>query len=241
MVISVTTIAGVEQKVDRKAVALVSSSLLDSTSSLLSSSLSSWARDEPPSPKERTSPIATTHPEPRPSDAASYNTTLDDPSSRWWTFTLPRTGRNQQTSEGSTTKPERKGIKDISISSWLPTSSSPTRENTAFTRKEKEKDPELGQPNGIERGWDLTTAIPTPPAAQYTLAHNVTPGWDDPWSPRTAVQGPARNNMDRESSYGLNAVDESDGSDKSGSKWRRRKKRFRVFILSNIYVPLPLR
>ncbi|KAG6842565.1 hypothetical protein C0991_000091 [Blastosporella zonata] len=202
-----------------------------------------WARDEPPSPKDPTSPVDITQPpEPHPSDAASYITS-PDPSSRWWTFTLPRTGRQQwypEISSPTTAKPDRKGIKDISISSWLQPSSS-TRDINGYTRKDKEKDPELGQHNGIERGWDLPTAAPTPSPAQYTLAHTSTPGWDDPWSPRTAVQGPVRNNLDRESSYDLEPVEESADSDKSGNKWRRRKKRFRVFILSNIYVPLLFR
>ncbi|KAG6845748.1 hypothetical protein H0H87_003802 [Tephrocybe sp. NHM501043] len=201
-----------------------------------------WARDEPPSPKDRASPVDTTQPqELRPSDAASYTTHSEDPSSRWWTFTLPRTGRWQQpsleTSSPATVKPERKGIKDISISSWLPTSS--VRDMTSFSRKDKEKDPEGGRVNDNEHIWDLSSAVPTSPAAQYTLAHTMTPGWDDPWSPRTAVQGPVRNNeLDRESSYGMNAVDESEDSDKNGSKWRQRKKRLRIFMLSNIYVPL---
>ncbi|KAG6885453.1 hypothetical protein C0993_001533 [Termitomyces sp. T159_Od127] len=138
-----------------------------------------WARDEPPSPKDCASVTDTTHgPDPRPSDAASYLTNPEDPPSRWWSFTLPRTARYQPQSNApspTTAKPERKSIKDISIS-WLPTPS-PARETVPSTRKGKEKDAESGQPN--DRGHDWALTLP-PPLASDTLSHNMTPGWDDP-------------------------------------------------------------
>ncbi|KAF8078505.1 hypothetical protein FPV67DRAFT_58610 [Lyophyllum atratum] len=205
-----------------------------------------WARDEPPSPKDQTTPLIETNhaTESRPSDVASYSTSAPDSTSRWWSFTLPRTSRQQPSSELSsptTPKPERKGLKDLSISSWLPTSSS-IREGTTFSRKEKEKDPETARPNGtINRDWDLSVPLPTPHAAPYTLAHNTTPGWDSPWSPRTAAQGPAYSH-NRNSSYGLNQLEsESNESHKTTSMWRRRKQRLRSFILYNAHVPLLFR
>ncbi|KAG6832444.1 hypothetical protein H0H92_001490 [Tricholoma furcatifolium] len=195
-----------------------------------------WARGEPPSPTDNVSLIDTTEPsEPRPFDAASYLTSSDHPRSRWWTFTLPRTSRHPQRSESNTSKQERRGIQDVS--SWLPTSTS--REIATPFQKGKEKDPELGQHHHNERNWDL--ALPTPPPAQYTVAQTTTPGWDDPWSPRTAVQGPVRDNLHRENSDGLSDAGDSERSDKSSGKWNRRKKRFRIFILSNVYVPLLFR
>ncbi|KAG6860116.1 hypothetical protein C0995_015554 [Termitomyces sp. Mi166 len=200
-----------------------------------------WARDEPPSPKDRASITDATHgPDLRPSDAASYSTSPEDSPSRWWTFTLPRTARQQpyfNNSSPTTAKPEKKGIKDISIP-WLPAPSN-ARETATFPRKGKKKDAELGQPNHPEHDWTLP--LPTPPSAPYTLSHNMTPGWDDPWSPRTAVQGPTRNHLYRENSYGLDALDESDESKNGANKWCRRQKRCRVFILSNTYVPLLFR
>ncbi|KNZ73407.1 hypothetical protein J132_05830 [Termitomyces sp. J132] len=195
-----------------------------------------WARDEPPSPKDRASITDAPHgTDPRLSDAASYLTNSEDPPSRWWTFTLLRTPRQlpHSSSTGPTTvKPEKKSIRDI----WLP--AAPTARETAIPAgRDKNKDAELGQPHNHD--WALQ--LPSPPTAPYTLSHNITPGWDDPWSPRTAAQGPVRNHLSRENSYGLGVSDESNGSEKSTSKWHRRRKRFRVFILSNTYVPLLFR
>lgn len=195
-----------------------------------------WARDEPPSPNDRASVTDSTHgQDPRPFDAASYLTSPEDPPSRWWSFTLPRTARQQPQSDNSspaTARPDKKSIRDISIS-WLPTSS-PARDVVTSTRKGKEKDAELGQPSNREHDWALT--LPAPPLAPDTLSHNITPGWDDPWSPRPAAQGPAHNTLYGENFYGLGALDDADGSEKS--RWYRRRKRFRAFILSNTYVPL---
>ncbi|KAF5377453.1 hypothetical protein D9615_005304 [Tricholomella constricta] len=203
-----------------------------------------WARDEPPSPKDHTTSLieANHATESRPSDVASYTTSNLD-TSRWWSFTLPRTNRHQPLAEPPP-KPERKGLKDLSISAWLPTSSS-IREGHSFLRKEKEKerDPENAHPNGAAgREWGMSIALPTPPAAPYTLAHNVTPGWDSPWSPRMAAQGPVHNH-DRNSSYGLNQVDDDESirSLNTTSIWCRRKQRLRAFILTNTYVPLLFR
>ncbi|KAG5648086.1 hypothetical protein DXG03_007121 [Asterophora parasitica] len=199
-----------------------------------------WARDEPPSPKEnhRTPLIEPNHAtDSRPSDVASYTTTNAD-SSPWWSFTLPRPHRHQQLHEPpspTTPKPERKGLKDLSsLSAWLPTSSS-IREGHTFSRKDKEKEPE-----DPRHGWNDPITLPAPPAAPYTLAHTTTPGWDSPWSPRTAAQGPVHNH-DRISSYGLNQIDESDASQHTTSIWRSRKQRLRAFILINPYVPLLFR
>ncbi|KAG6820369.1 hypothetical protein H0H93_001340 [Arthromyces matolae] len=201
-----------------------------------------WARDEPPSPTERTSIHDVTQwPEPRPIDAASYTSRPDDRPSRWWTFTLPRTTRQPptfQNNDSTSARAEKKGLKDISISSWLPSSSS-QRETPTVTRKGKERDVESNELTDGRRDWDL--AFPTPPVAQNTIANSMTPGWDDPWSPRTAIQGPARNHLSRQTSYGLGAPDESEVDQKGDKKWRSRRKRFRAFILSNTYVPLLFR
>jgi hypothetical protein len=111
------------------------------------------------------------------------------------------------------------------------------REGTSFIRN-KERDIEAAQPMGSsKRDWGLSVTLPATPPAPYTVSHNVTPGWDSPWSPRTAVQGPGRLPID-DNSYDPREI----GNDLSGSRKstsvRRRRKRFRAFILTNIYVPL---
>ncbi|GLB36260.1 putative saccharomyces cerevisiae YDL133W [Lyophyllum shimeji] len=206
-----------------------------------------WARDEPPSPKDQTTPLIDTNQasESRPSDVASYySSNPTDHASHWWTFTLPRPARQHPRSDSptpSTPKHERKGLRDLSISSWLPTSST-IREGTSFSRKEKEVDSETARPSGTtDRDHGLSIALPTPPAAPYTLSHNTTPGWDSPWTPAPAAQGPSHQH-DRNSSYGLIQVEgESNESHKPTSMWRQRKHRLRSFILYDAYVPLLFR
>ncbi|KAF9460781.1 hypothetical protein BDZ94DRAFT_1265111 [Collybia nuda] len=203
-----------------------------------------WARDEPPSPKDQVSIVDSHHAtESRPSDVASYNTSVSNLNSRWWTFTLPRPTRDQPTPDPvspNTSRPERSIFKDISMS-WLPTSSS-IREGSSFTRRDREKDPERVQAgSGIGRDWGLSITLPTPAAVPFTLSHNNSPGWDSPWTPRVAAQGPSQPHI-RENSYGLNeTLADMDEGQKSSKAWRRRKKKFRAFILTNTYVPLLFR
>jgi hypothetical protein len=205
----------------------------------LTSGLTAWARDEPPSPKDHSSTadrnLAT---EFRPSDVPSYNNSVADLNhSRWWTFTLPRPTRQPPTlpelSSPSTVKPERKSFRDIS---WLHASSS-MREGTSFIRREKDLEAaQATSSHNRDRGLFIT--LPTAPTAPYTLSHNTTPGWDSPWSPRTAVQGPERLPID-DNPYSL-GEDHSDlyESQRTTSVRRVRKKNFRTFILTNPYVPL---
>lgn len=90
----------------------------------------------------------------------------------------------------------------------------------------------------MSRDWGLSITLPTPSAAPYTLAQNVTPGWESPWSPRNAAQGPVHSHT-RESSYDIDELEnDSNASHKSANVWRKRKKKLRAFILTNPYVPL---
>ncbi|KAJ3492478.1 hypothetical protein NLJ89_g11226 [Agrocybe chaxingu] len=82
---------------------------------------------------------------------------------------------------------------------------------------------------------------PTAPGVPYTLAHTSTPGWDTPWTPKPAAQGPSRPSRPN-SSYGF--VEEEalpDENEKRLSGWSRRRKQLRSFILVNTYVPLLFR
>ncbi|KAF8225072.1 hypothetical protein L208DRAFT_1307892 [Tricholoma matsutake] len=188
-----------------------------------------WARDEPPSPKEHSSVIDPNLPTAlQPSDA-SYNASVSDLNSRWWTFTLPRPTRQLRLPQSSSTTP-RKSFRDFS---WLPTSSS-IREGTFICR---EKDPETAQATSSgKRNWGLSITLPTP-TSPYTLSHNVTPGWDSPWSPRTAIQGLERIPIDDNPDHLEEDRNDSYESQES-STIRRARKNFRVFILTNTYVPL---
>ena len=107
----------------------------------------------------------------------------------------------------------------------------------------KDKDKELDKPpsNTEEpqqpaRPADLHVDLPPPPTSPFTLSHNATPGWDTPWSsraPRTVGLGvhPYHRTDDHPDQ------DVQDDEEKL-STWQARRKRFRVYILYNAYVPL---
>ncbi|KAJ6575234.1 hypothetical protein B0H19DRAFT_1127803 [Mycena capillaripes] len=199
-----------------------------------------WAKDEPPSPTEEpfTDPLRAV--ESRPSVVSFQSTYASNSPSRWWAFTRPRGDsdaaldpNNLQVPE----KPDRKSVsfKDRSIS-WLPN----PRDGSTFPRRNRQQ----SRTGAINRNWNLSITLPTPPATSFTMQHNATPGWDAPWTSRVGAQGPpGRHNSDA-SGY----IEEDDISspvdvdpDKHGTVWRRRRKRLRTFILSNAYVPLLFR
>ncbi|KAF9569680.1 hypothetical protein CPC08DRAFT_701580 [Agrocybe pediades] len=196
-----------------------------------------WARDEPPSPKEPVlSPREGPHvDETRASDVGSFQSDPSEGASRWWTFTLPRTSRQPQDNVNllpTTSKPEKKSFRDISLP-WIPSSAFSPREGSTFLRRDKEKAPNGDSPQ------QLAMTLPAQPAAPYTLAHTNTPGWDTPWTSRPAAQGPSR--LHREDSYGFEEEDQSKSSNKDLSGWALRRKQIRSFILVNTYVPLLFR
>jgi hypothetical protein len=195
--------------------------------------LTAWARDEPPSPQDQSiidhNPSLPT--EFRPSDVPFYNTSVADINSRWWSFTRPRPVRQPVLPESSsqvTAKPERKSFRDIS---WLHTSSS-MREGTSSIRGGK--GPIAAQTTKHGRGLSIT--LPASPAAPYTISHNATSGWDSPWSPRTAVQGPDRRLFD-DNPHGLEE-NNNELYENQTTSIRQARKKFRAFILTNTYVPL---
>ena len=64
-----------------------------------------------------------------------------------------------------------------------------------------------------------------------TVAQTRTPGWETPWSPRLP-EHTANWDVDLE-----DVLEERDDNEKL-SRWVRRKKRIRVYMLTNTYVPL---
>ncbi|ESK98309.1 hypothetical protein Moror_59 [Moniliophthora roreri MCA 2997] len=205
-----------------------------------------WAKDEPPSPnEEKQENDHRVTPDSRPSDVASLQSTLphDGAPSRWWAFTLPRPKDPQSSQYLLENKPERKSTPFRGSRSWLPSSTSGLRESSTFSRRVGEKTNESEETPRSRREWNLT--IPMPAAtAPFTVTHNTTPGWETPWTSRSTAQGPRRNH-ERDNSYGLgNPIEESSESSSEhqhATTWQKRKKRLRIFLLSNTFVPLLFR
>ncbi|KAJ6604765.1 hypothetical protein DFH09DRAFT_1019072 [Mycena vulgaris] len=196
-----------------------------------------WAKDEPPSPKEEN--FTDTHhaTESRPSVASFQSTYASNEPSRWWAFTRPR-GDSDASPEQlmSPAKPDRKSVsfKDRSIS-WLPTQRDGS---SALPRRNRQQ----SRASSINRNWNLSITLPTPPAASFTMQHSVTPGWDVPWTSRVGAQGPpGRHNSDASGFTEDERDDSPVDPGKQKTLWGRRRKRLRAFILSNAYVPLLFR
>ncbi|KAL4268148.1 Regulator of phospholipase D Srf1 [Pleurotus pulmonarius] len=189
-----------------------------------------WARDEPPSPKERTSLSDSQQAtESRPSDVASLQSSSypgsHNAASRWWAFTLPRPREMTQNDLlNPAARLERKSIMDRSIS-WLPTSAAIREAASSSIRKDRDK--ERAKERDVE---------PESAHDPYTPVQNKTPGWDSPWNERSPA-GPS--GIDH--TYGLSANKEADDKNKYLTPWQRRKKQIRRFILNNVYVPLLFR
>ncbi|KIP12458.1 hypothetical protein PHLGIDRAFT_97789 [Phlebiopsis gigantea 11061_1 CR5-6] len=196
-----------------------------------------WARDEPPSPGDEVPSSAprdhisaaderpSTH---RPSDVTSYHSSIADENnagpSRWWAFTRPR----PDDSATQPLAPNAARHRDRSLSvSWLPSS---------LSRRPGEHGEAAAAGGGDfrPRAHDRRLHIDLPPIHQapITLAQTRTPGWETPWTPRAPGV-----------SWSVD-IEESDSHEHDGeklSKWQRRKKRIRVYMLTNTYVPLLFR
>ena len=170
----------------------------------------------------------------RPSDVASDQSSQDpaELGSRWWVFTLPRprdSDMGSLHSDSHVIKAEKRGFrfKDRSVS-WRPS-----------TRGEK--DPDTTPRPEKRTDWGLRMSLPLPigPVHQpFTLAHNRTPGWETPWTPRAENGSVGRDlsYMDGDMPPQANLSD-SDNL-KNISKWQERKKKLRAFILTNPHAPL---
>ncbi|KAJ7783911.1 hypothetical protein DFH07DRAFT_789617 [Mycena maculata] len=198
-----------------------------------------WAKDEPPSPTDEPFLDVQHATESRPSVASFHSTYPSDSPSRWWAFTRPRgdSDANEQLSPQTENKPDRKNVsfKDRSIS-WLP---SQRDGSTTFPRRIRQQ----SRASSINRNWNLSITLPTPPQASFTLQHNITPGWDVPWTSRVGAQGPpGRHNSEGASNFTEEEEEDSPvDPHKNYSVWHRRRKRLRAFILTNNYVPLLFR
>jgi hypothetical protein len=69
-------------------------------------------------------------------------------------------------------------------------------------------------------------------SAPFTLSCNKTPGWDTPWEPTRDFP------TNDYSHFGMTGDRSDNESGDRSNSGKSRKKRFRAFILTNIYVPL---
>jgi hypothetical protein len=200
-----------------------------------------WAKDEPPSPTQEDihlPPETSSNSNVRPSDATSSHSSVplgSDLGTTWWSFTSSR-----QRPDLKFERP-KVSFRDLSMS-WLPSS----RDSGAFSRREKSpttplnsgrlpSHPELTPPRrGSGHNEPDHHPLPPHPTAPFTLSQNATPGWDTPWSASAHAQGPY---------FFDNPETDSDEVDqnKNLSSWGKKKKKLRLFVLSNTYVPLLFR
>ncbi|KAJ3925869.1 MAG: hypothetical protein NXY57DRAFT_1030771 [Lentinula lateritia] len=222
-----------------------------------------WAKDEPPSPKEETS---TSEPQLLPhstfsNDVASvlsseygkHSREGSSSLSRWFAFTMPRqAGRPFQNQNGDDT-PARELHRKASTfkdkrRSWLANSNirEPPPSFSKHTIEKNASDPERnGEAQPKRRDWNLSISMPTP-RATFTVNQTNSPGWETPWTSRVGAQGPFRSRSRHEEGPGYE--DEENLESHSGlsgsnddSRWESRRKRLRIFLLSNPYVPLLFR
>jgi len=201
-----------------------------------------WARDEPPSPGEEppTStyrqhfppPVLDRPSEHRPSDVTSYQSSVGDENiagpSRWWAFTRQRLGEGAN--QPLAAQAARLGFnRDRSLSvAWLAASLS-RRPGDGETSP---RDRDIRIESDFRPPEQLHLELPQPPHSPTTVAQTKTPGWDIPWSPRVPGQPPV--------AWDTMADSDRESVEKSGL-WQRRKKRIRVYMLTNTYVPLLFR
>jgi len=119
--------------------------------------------------------------------------------------------------------------------------------NAGFARREDfgpargEKGQELGP--SLTRNRGLRIALPPAPAYTHTLSHSRTPGWESPWVPRS-FGSMSRENVYEQLQNG-GAVEgrplQVDETANNENWWPRTRKRARVYLLNNTYVPLLFR
>jgi hypothetical protein len=197
--------------------------------------LTAWAKDEPPSPTD------SHHEPPSPRDSYGisdvYRSDMSQHSSsagpsgehRWFPFTRRRPILPSSSEvfgiEPSLTRLERRPT--ISLGFHL-------RDDRSL--EPGKKSPEQTTSRTLDRGFRV--ALPTTPAAPYTLPQSRTPGWDSPWAARP-LESFSHRNIYEQLQNGESAEEQPVGdSTTNGSWWPRARKRARTYLLNNTYVPL---
>jgi hypothetical protein len=182
-----------------------------------------WAKNEPPSPTdshlELPPSLGGTYglPDARRSDLSQNSTAGPSGEQRWFPFTRRRPTLSSEVFGAEPSLERRPTI-------------------LGFTHRQ-DRSPPLGEKSfeqapsrSPDRG--LRIALPTTPAPPFTLSHGRTPGWDSPWTARPLESFPHLNVYEQ--------LQNGDSSEEQGStgSWSRARKRARVYLLNNTYVPL---
>ncbi|KAG1755166.1 uncharacterized protein EDB91DRAFT_1233923 [Suillus paluster] len=210
-----------------------------------------WAQDEPPSPIDD----GDHHPyDQRPSDVAAsrssfggLNGTWSELQSPWGTFSrssfggLNGTWSELQSPWGTFTRPrEAQGEPSGQAASKKGAACKKRPSLSLYTNRQSCDEPHSSTVSPLEKGvaqFHVESGAP-PSLAPFALSHNKTPGWDTPWEPTHDFPTNFRGDYSHLGAPG----DRSDGeSGDRSSSGKSRKKRFRTFILTNIYVPLLFR
>jgi len=201
-----------------------------------------WAKDEPPSPTDSLhappSPGGSRgQSEARRSDVPSHDDSSTGPPAdvehRWFPFTRRRptlvapegsgadASRLEEKPATVTTSPS--GLPDGGVCSPIPVAKSPE------------------QSRSRTRDWGLRIAMPSPPATPHAPTRSRTPGWDSPWAARPLESLSHRNIYEQLQNGGSNEGQQPESSITDKSWWPRTRKRARVYLLTNTYVPLLFR
>ncbi|EIW86608.1 hypothetical protein CONPUDRAFT_134006 [Coniophora puteana RWD-64-598 SS2] len=192
-----------------------------------------WAQDEPPSPTEPHDPD---RPRPvvdlRSSDVTSSRSSVAlgqaGPSthSHWWAFARPHADVGEaypfEGSGAGSFNPDKKAVSFKERSPWLMSGTRRSPQDLAKDRAFR------------EQNSNLYLDLPRPDP--FTVSQSKTPGWDIPWQSKEMSALTHGDNHSRGAQSALSRPD-----DTVSHKSRSRKKRFRAFLLSNIYVPLLFR
>lgn len=159
--------------------------------------------------------------------------------SRWWAFTSTRHRPEDSAGQSLTahaarhgTSPGSRESRDRGYSvSWLAASLSRRPQEGEMNSRGRDEEPErIGTDFRSEAMSEdrLHLDLPPQPQSPITLAQTRTPGWETPWTPRAAGV-----------TWDIEVGDNSQEDDgEKLSKWQARKKRIRVYMLTNTYVPL---
>lgn len=99
---------------------------------------------------------------------------------------------------------------------------------------------QAASPRTLDRGFRV--ALPTTPVTSYTFPQSqnrTTPGRDSPWAPKPLESFSHRNTYEQLQN-GESAEEQpvEDSTTANVSWWPRARKRARVYLLNNTYVPL---
>lgn len=193
-----------------------------------------WAKDEPPSPTDSHHELPTPRgsygiSDVHPSDLSQHSSSAGPSGEhRWFPFTRRRPMLPSSEVFGiepSLTRLERRPT--ISLGFHL-------RDDRSL--EPGEKSPEQTTSRTLDRGFRV--ALPTTPAAPYTLPQSRTPGWDSPWAAKP-LESFSHRNIYEQLQNGESAEEQPAGdSTTNGSWWPRARKRARTYLLNNTYVPL---